>query len=164
MLRLHGERSVDDGLARNKPRRKQQFTIPPHRSHLVYDAQLNLDGRTAPHEEAAPFSASLGRNVPAAWHSRALESHATSWRFIALLSSHRSLRSAAMEQGLLFEPGAMLQAELRIAIERLDFAGASRKVEELRRLWPGLQLTWEPELVRLGMKFSRRRLGSRFWI
>ena len=52
----------------------------------------------------------------------------------------------------------MLEAELRIAIERLDFVSASRKLEELRRLWPGAQLTWEPELVRIGLKLSRRRL------
>lgn len=61
----------------------------------------------------------------------------------------------------------MLHAELRITIERLNFVAASRKLEELRRLWPGLQLTWEPELVRLGLKFSRRRLdldsGYEFW-
>jgi hypothetical protein len=64
----------------------------------------------------------------------------------------------AMEQGFLFEPRAMLQSELRMAIERLDFAEAGRKLEELQRLWPGVPLTWEPELVRVGLKLSRRHL------
>lgn len=67
----------------------------------------------------------------------------------------------------MFEPSAMLHAELRLAIERLDFAAASRKIEELRRLWPGVLLTWEPELVRMGLKLSRRRpdldTGYGFW-
>jgi hypothetical protein len=63
-----------------------------------------------------------------------------------------------MEQGFLFEPRTMLEAELRMAIERLDFAEAGRKLEDLQRLWPGAPLTWEPELVRVGLKLSRRHL------
>src|SRR3989442_491382 len=63
-----------------------------------------------------------------------------------------------MEQGFLFEPEAMVWAEMRMALERLDFAAANRKLEELQRLWPGSDLTWEPELIRIGLRLARRRL------
>ncbi len=63
-----------------------------------------------------------------------------------------------MQQGLLFEPQTLAQAELRQAIERLDFAAASLKLQEFRRIWPASGLAWEPELIRIGSKFARRRL------
>src|SRR6266446_5157586 len=63
-----------------------------------------------------------------------------------------------MQQGLLFEPQTLAQAELRQAIERLDFAAASLKLQEFRRIWPASGLAWEPELIRIGSKFARRRM------
>ena len=48
-----------------------------------------------------------------------------------------------MQQGLLFEPQTLAQAELRQAIERLDFAAASLKqLREFRRIWPASELAW----------------------
>jgi len=63
-----------------------------------------------------------------------------------------------MQQGLLFEPQTWAQAELRQAIERLDFAAASLKLREFRRIWPASELAWEPELIRIGSRLARQRL------
>jgi hypothetical protein len=64
----------------------------------------------------------------------------------------RASDSSRMQQGFLFEPQTMAQAELRQAIERLDFAAASLKVEEFQRIWPASELAWEPDLIRIGSR------------
>ena len=63
-----------------------------------------------------------------------------------------------MQQGFLFEPQTLAQAELRQAIERLDFAAASLKLQQFQRIWPASELGWEPELIRIGLRLVRRRL------
>jgi len=64
-----------------------------------------------------------------------------------------------MNQGSLFEPESVKRAEVCDAVERLDFATAGRKLEELQRLWPAAGLTWEAELIRIGSKLTGRPLG-----
>ena len=72
-----------------------------------------------------------------------------------------------MNQASLFEPERVARAELCRAIEYLDLARASRKLEEFQQIWPEAPLSWEPELVRIGLPLSRRRLdfdsGYRVW-
>lgn len=63
-----------------------------------------------------------------------------------------------MQQGFLFEPERMTRAEVRLAIERLDFVGASLKLQELQRLWPSSGLTWEPELIHMGLTLDHHAL------
>jgi hypothetical protein len=63
-----------------------------------------------------------------------------------------------MQQGFLFEPQTMAQAELRQAIERLDFTAASLKLEEVQRLWPASELVWESELIRFGSRLELEHL------
>jgi len=63
-----------------------------------------------------------------------------------------------MQQGFLFEPQTLAQAELRQAIERLDFPAASLKLEEFQRIWPASELAWEPELIRIGSRLARRHM------
>jgi hypothetical protein len=74
------------------------------------------------------------------------------------MSGSMRSRSERLEQRSLFEPSVIAHAELRMAIERLDFSVASRKLEEFQRLWPESELTWEPELVRTGLRLAGRRL------
>jgi hypothetical protein len=61
-----------------------------------------------------------------------------------------------MQQGFLFEPQTLAQAELWQAIERLDFPTASLRLEEFQRIWPASELAWEPELIRIGSKLARQ--------
>jgi hypothetical protein len=70
----------------------------------------------------------------------------------------RAWDSPRIEQGFLFEPQTMAQAELRQAIERLDFAAASLKLEEFQRIWPVSELVWEPELIRVGSRLALEHL------
>lgn len=63
-----------------------------------------------------------------------------------------------MSQGSLFEPQSVIRAEVRDAIERLDFAAAGRRLKQFRRLWPEAELTWEPELIRIGAEWTGRPL------
>jgi len=63
-----------------------------------------------------------------------------------------------MQQRFLFEPQTLAQAELRQAIERLDFPAASLKPEEFQRIWPASGLAWEPELIGIGSRLARQRM------
>lgn len=79
---------------------------------------------------------------------------------LSLLVFPRSrLRFTAMEQGSLFATDDALRGELHVAIERLDFDVARRKLEEYRRLWQSSALTWEPELVAIGTRLARQKLN-----
>lgn len=72
-----------------------------------------------------------------------------------------------MSQRSLFDPEGLAREKLHDAILSLDFNSAERKLWELKQYWPDATLSWEPELIRAGLKFARRRLnldsGHQVW-
>ena len=135
------------------------------------------DGRTRAFVNDQPVSVQLLK----ALGSALVEIHGQhDDRAMVDVSSHRQLLDAygglegdAAEVSQLWN--ARRNAEEAMAAHRVRIEQAQREadylrhaVEELRRLWPGLQLTWEPELVRLAAPrhnaVSRSQVLTAFFI